>query len=102
MAATAECDAADGRNVAVVATYGNRNMFERGRHVVGRIEVDPAQAVAVEGNPGVRGVGAGELGLARGRDGVDVAAHVARGNAKGTEGHNLQVRKILADAAALF
>jgi hypothetical protein len=51
---------------------------QRRETVVGRVGVDPSDARAEEGRPGVRGIRPPELRQTRGRVGLGVAAHVAR------------------------
>src|SRR5690606_698944 len=53
-------------------------------------------------DPGVRGVGADELRLARRRQGFEVAADVAGGQAERAQRGDHELGEVLADAAAVF
>ena len=58
----ADDDTAEGRDVAVVAAPGHGDVAGRGDLVVGRVEVEPAPPRQVRRAPGVRSVGADQLG----------------------------------------
>ena len=73
-----------------------------GLKVVGRIEINPANAGTKNREPRVRGIGADETRLACGRPRAQVAAHVTRGQAERTQAGDAEVREILADAAPFF
>ena len=100
MPAAADDHAAHGRDVAEVATPGDGDVPLVGHDVVGRIGRHPAHARAEHREPGVRRVGADQLRLARDRRRDQVAAHVARRQAHRAQAGDLQMREVLADAAA--
>ena len=67
--------------------------------LVGSRPSQPNERAAPDGDPGVRGVGAGEARLARRRDGADVAADIERRQAEAAQAGDHHMGEILADAA---
>src|SRR5438445_2869810 len=75
-------DAAQGADVAVVATVGDGDVVLGGQEIVCRVEVHPAELGTVHREPRVRSVRAHQPLLAFQRASAQVAAHVARGQAE--------------------
>src|SRR4051794_17183014 len=98
MIASANRDAADGADVAEIAAPADGDVAVAGEEVVGRVGIDPAELGAPDGEPRVRGVGAGEPHFAGGWNGFQIPADVARRQAERAEARNADVREILADA----
>src|SRR5271167_1091428 len=57
--AAAQRDAVNRRHVGIVASPGDRDVPGRRHHVVGRIEIEPAEARAKRRDPRMRGLCAG-------------------------------------------
>ena len=93
-------DALQRRHVAVVAPLGGDDVLPVGALAVGRVEVEPAGLGVVHREPGVGGVRAAQLLLPRRRQGLQVAADVARRDARAPEGGDGEMGEVLADAAA--
>ena len=79
MLASAEKDPADGADITVVAAPGRGDVAHGEQTIIRRVEVDPTDARAEHGDPGVRSIGADEPGLPRRWDSFEVTAHVAGG-----------------------
>ena len=92
-------DAANGGNVGVIASPGQRDVLFRRQQIVRGIEVDPAELAAVDRNPGVRGIGSHQPRLARGWDRPQVAADIARRQSERAQASDGDVGQILADTA---
>src|ERR1035438_4707559 len=73
-----------------------------GHAIIGGIEIHPSDAGAPCRAPGVRGVGAYRARAAGRRHGSQIAADVTRREAQRSETPDLEMREILAHAAALF
>jgi len=101
MRATAGHDPRQWRHVAIVSSPSQRDMFFLGHAVVGRIEFRPASAGYVYRQPGVRRIGSDQAGLARRRQGFQIAADVARRQSQISQAGDHQVGEILANAAPL-
>ena len=71
-----------------------------GQVAVGRVEVDPAGSGRPHRAPRVRCVGADEPGPAGRREGLDVAAHVARRQSDRPQAPHREVGEVLAHTAA--
>ncbi len=99
MPAAPKNDSFYGTDIVVVSAPRQGDVFIRGQLIVGRIDIGPANARTIEGQPGMRGVGANQAFLAVRWIGEQVAADVAHGQAKSTQATNLQVSEILANAA---
>src|SRR5689334_12404410 len=102
MVAGAKDHAAHGADVAIVAAPAERDVLHGGEKVVGRIDVNPADARTKKRNPRVRGIRAEELLLAGRRLRFKIAADIARGQAERAEAGDLQMREVLADAPTLL
>src|SRR5689334_10656371 len=83
--AASEDDAADGAHIAVVAAPADGEALRAGEEIVCGIEIDPIDSMAVKRNPRMGGVGADEFFTTGRRNGFDVAADIARGEANGTQ-----------------
>ena len=77
--------------IAICSSFGD--------DIVCRIEVDPAPFGRPDGNPGMRGVRANELRLALRRIGEQIAADIARGQAKRAQARDFEMCEILAYAS---
>ena len=99
MLAAAEQHAAHRAHILEIAAEGDRDMLFLGDHIVGRIEVDPAEFGRPDRDPSVGRIRAGELRLALGGIGEKVPAHIARGEAERPQACDFEVREVLADAA---
>jgi hypothetical protein len=77
--AAAEEGAFDGSNVGVVAAPGDGDVVGRADDGVGGIDVEPEAFAAVDGDPGVRLVGANQPRFAGRRDRAEVADEGAKG-----------------------
>ena len=102
MASTAQKHALDRANVAVVAAPGDSDVPHGGDDVVGRVQVDPTLARRENAQPGVRSIGPHEPGLAGAGTGQQVTADIAGGQTQRPQTADLEVGKILADAAAFL
>src|SRR5882724_4854569 len=102
MIATAENDASQWADVAVVAAPGQGDVSGSGEHIVRRVNVDPAEAVTVECEPGMRGVGARETWPPGWRLGFDVTAHITRRQTERAEAGDLNLRKVLTYTDAIL
>jgi len=98
----ADENAANGRDIAVIATPPNGDVAQRRQAIVGGIDVDPANAGAKETHPGMGSIDAAKFRLARRRVGFQITADVASGQAVRPQAGNLEMDKVLANAAALF
>ena len=77
--------ALQGGHVAVVPPPGDGDVAIIGAVVVGGVEVRPAETGVVDGESGMRGIGADELGVAGWGQGLEIVAGVARGQAMGAQ-----------------
>src|SRR5436190_22636988 len=102
MAAAAQDDAADGADVVVVASPGDSDVTGGGKKGGCGIDIDPADARAKEGHPGVRGISADEAGLIGRRIGFQVSADIAGGQPERAEAGDLELGEVLANAAAIL
>ena len=102
MFAAAENDTSQWADVAVVAAPGEGDVTSSGEHIVRGVNVDPAEAVTVERELGVRGIGACETWPPGGRLGFDVAADITRRQTERAQAGDLNVREVLTDTAAIL
>ena len=71
--------------------------------IVGRVETDPAEALAApQGYPGMGGVGALQARLARRRDGAQIAADIGRGQAEAAQPGDHHMGEILTNPVTFF
>src|SRR5262249_10787129 len=78
----------------VVKTHRHPHMGVGGGDAIGRIEADPAEVLDMGLRPGVASLLRGEAA-----DGVEVAAHVARRDAKGARRRHENMGDVLTNAA---
>src|ERR1700692_3727334 len=101
MTAAADDHAAQRGYVAEVASPGDDDVVGTHAHIVGRVEIDPAEGWTKDGNPGVRSVRTDIGGVGAGRrQRAQVAADIARCQPPRTQTPDHDVGKILAYAAA--
>src|SRR5580693_9236026 len=103
MTATADDHAAQRGYVAEVASPGDDDVVGTHAHIVGWVEIDPAEGWTKHGNPGVRSVRANVGGVRAGRrQRAQIAAHISRCQPPRTQTPDHDVGKILAYALAGF
>src|ERR1700681_1555950 len=102
MIATAENHASERANVAIVAAPREGDVARGGKQIVRRIDIDPAEAVTVKSDPGVRGIGARETWPPGWRLGFDVAAHITGRQAERAQASDLNLREILTYTDTIF
>src|SRR5258707_9600333 len=102
MMTAAENDPMERANVAVIATPREGDVAGGGEQIVRRIDIDPAEAVTVESDPGVRGIGARETWPPGRRLGFDVAAHIPGRQAERSQASDLNLREILTHTDTIF
>ena len=88
-----------GADVAVVAPPPDGDVAHGRDAIVRRVHVNPADARAVERDPGVRRINTPQLGLARRRVRFQVATDVARGQAERPQAGYLELREVLTRGA---
>src|ERR1700676_4393172 len=99
MTAAADDHAAQRGYVAEVASPGDDDVVGTHAHIVGRVEIDPAEGGTKDGNPGGRSVSTNNGGAGPGQR-AQVAADIARCQPPRTQTPDHDVGKILAYAAA--
>src|ERR1700676_3130547 len=101
MPSAADDDAAQWRHVAEVPAPSDDDVAGAYPHVIGRIEIDPAERRTKHRNPRMRGIGSqvGRAGSRRRRS-AQIAADVASRQAPRAQAREHDVGEILADAAA--
>ena len=99
MAAATEDHAAHRAHVRIVESPPQRDVTRGGQQVVCRIDVDPSAAGTVDGQPRMRRIAADQFRAAWRRDGLDVAADVARGEAHEAQARDAQTREVLTHSA---
>src|SRR5580698_124413 len=91
-------DAAGGRNIGIVASEGDADVAVGADQVVGRVEGEPSQAGEEGFNPGVGRAFERAIFFLFGLVAVKhISAHVAAGNAQGTDEGDHDVGEILTD-----
>ncbi|MEY3457352.1 MAG: hypothetical protein RL215_509 [Planctomycetota bacterium] len=99
MASTADEDPGEGGDIAVIAAPGEQDVVREAELVVCGIEIEPMSLSDAGRDPGMRGISSNEsLATWRG-NGAEVTADVACGDSERAEHGDLEVSKILADAA---
>jgi hypothetical protein len=87
----------DGADIAVIPSYGDRDMSIRRYNIVGRIYLQPAIPRTIYGHPGMRRVCAYEARLARGWLRDKIAADIARCQTQRPQTTDLHMGKVLTD-----
>jgi hypothetical protein len=90
----------DGADIAVIPAKGHGDMPVRRQYIVGGVGINPAIPWTVHGHPGVRRVCAYESGLTGWWLRDQIAADVARCQAKRPETADLHLGKVLTDTTA--
>src|SRR5712671_1474114 len=101
MTAASHDHAAQRRYVAEVPSPADDDVVGTHAHIVGRVEIDPAEGWTEHGHPGVRSVRADVGRVCAGRrQGTEVAADVSRCQTPRTQTPDHDVREILTYALA--
>src|SRR5699024_948014 len=100
--AVGEDHALERGDVPEVAPPPGDDVARVGEVVVRRVQVDPVPLRRHRRDPRVRGVGAGELRLARRWGGLDVPRDIAAGQTYGAQAAQREVGEVLADTRPLL
>ena len=94
-------DADDGGDIGIVAAMADGDVVGTSDHLVGGVELHPAQMLAAPGaHPGMHGVGAFKSWLAFRGNGAQEARHIACRNAKAAQAGDHHMGEVLTDAFA--
>ena len=87
-------------NIIIIASPSNADMAVRRNNSVGGIKIYPSPPRCIHTDPSVRNVGAHQAGFSGRRRCIQVTAHISGREPHGPQAANLELRKILAHAAA--
>lgn len=99
--ACAKKHALDGRDVGVIPAPTDGKMLGCGHLVIGGIEAEPARQGIIDGKPGMGGICPHEFFLARGRQGLEITAHIPGGKTQAAQAGDGHMGEVLADALSV-
>src|SRR5258706_15888104 len=102
MFARAENNSTNRANIIVIPAMRHGDMAHAWNDIIGGVDIDPAEAMAIKRNPGVGCVSAGKSFLAGRRIGFQITAHVAGRQTERPEATNLDVGEVLANPSPIL